>query len=67
MTDPCQQVGEIATLQANYDTLIGDVKEIKSDVKLLLEAKWKADGRSAVVGSIFGVLGALLIALVKGV
>ena len=41
-----------------------DVSEIKGDVKTLLQAQWKADGRSTVIGFIVSTVVSLAIGYV---
>lgn len=55
---------ELAERVAKLEVLTGetrsDVAEIKADVKLLLESKWKADGRAIGMSTIVAFLVSLL-------
>lgn len=64
MSQPCDKSEVIATIVANNQMLIGDVKEIKHDVKTLLEHKWKTDGRTTVIASIVSFCTAVAVGVI---
>ena len=43
-----------------FEILREDIKEIKSDVKILLEYKHKQEGKTTVISCIFGVFGGII-------
>lgn len=55
----------VAALEANVQHTRNDVSEIKADVKLLLESKWKRDGKVAGVAAVISAIVAGIAALLK--
>ena len=60
MSDPCSQIQNITESKTHIEHMSLDVKEIKTDVKILMDKVSSMRGFVAGVGAISGICGALL-------
>lgn len=64
-----RQVAEIrqrlGTLEGKMDTLAGDIRDIKEDIKSLNSFRWRVYGAVATIGFLAGILGTLITMILR--